>query len=96
MRDSALIDCFVGERQNGLMKLASEAVSNTRNFEVGVLSRILTERLQALVDPQCFHNHLLPPLCTDTMGLDAIAASCKFRGTLLSGGISSGTKKRHA
>ena len=51
LRDGLTIDCFVGERQNHLMKQCAESVSNTKAFETSVRPLVLSDRLGALGGP---------------------------------------------
>ena len=48
LRDGYSIDCYVGERQNCILKQCAESVKNTQAFETSVLTRILGDRLAAL------------------------------------------------
>ena len=45
------LDCFVGERTNGLLKECADSARNTQNFEVTLLQRVLADRLKLLDDP---------------------------------------------
>lgn len=60
-RDGYIIDCFVGERQNCIMKNCAQSIKNTRSLEKSILSRVLAHRLGALADPDFFWTDCTSP-----------------------------------
>ena len=82
-RDGFVLDCFVGERNQGMVKEAVRAIENTSSFEASVLSRILSRCLTRVEEPDAFRDHLLQPkACIELEGLAAPAM--KFGGKLFS------------
>ena len=89
LRDGYSIDCYVGERQNCILKQCAESVKNTQAFETSVLTRILGDRLAALSNVDFFLDRLNNPNACPTLaqavGVDTalLSASMKYRGTPL-------------
>ena len=95
LRDGFILDCFTGERQNGLLKRTATTVDNTRSFEKTILARFLSDRLHALQDARVFEDGLVDAVSgepspgepsPDLAQQEGIAAafiglSLRFRGT---------------
>ena len=80
-RDGWVLDCFVGERNQSVVKEAVRTVENTSTFEVSVLSRVLSRCLSKVEEPDAFCDHLLKPqACPELGGLSAPAM--RFGGQL--------------
>ena len=86
------LDCFVGERQNAILKKCSDSVRNTTDLEVSILQRCLADRLKALEDPLCFKDRLhasepCPVLARQEGVRDAaLAHSMRYRGMQMQAG----------
>ena len=80
-RDGFVLDCFVGERNQGMVKEAVRTIENTSAFEASVLSRLLSRCLTKVEEPDAFRDHLLKPKAC--MELDGLAApAMRFGGKL--------------
>ena len=93
LRDGFILDCFTGERQNGLLKRTATTVLNTQTFEKTILARFLSDRLHALQDARVFEDGLVDahepsPDLAQQEGIAAafIGLSLRFRGTKLRDG----------
>ena len=92
LRDGYSIDCFVGERQNSIMKDCAQSIKNTRSLEKSILTRVLADRLGALADPGFFLDRLQKPESSPALARAAgassasLSTSMKFRGTALVAG----------
>ena len=70
-RDGFVLDCFVGERNQSVVKKAALSIENTIAFETSVSKRVLTHTLACLDDPALFQNRLLRPQPHAELGLVA-------------------------
>ena len=69
-----VLDCFVGERNQGMVKEAVRTIENTTSFEASCLSRILSRCLSKVEEPDAFRDHLLKAkACVELGGLAAPA-----------------------
>lgn len=81
LRDGLVLDCFVGERNQGMFKEAVRTIANTSSFESSVMARVLSRCLAHVEVPNAFRDHLLKPqACVELGGLSAPAM--KFGGKL--------------
>ena len=60
-RGGYIIDCFVGGRQNCIMKNCAQSIKTTRSLERSILSRVLAHRLGALDDPDVLWTDCTSP-----------------------------------
>lgn len=58
-RHGLILDAFVGERKNGMLKNIANDVKNTVAFERTVISRAICKQLDHLDDPDCFRDRLV-------------------------------------
>ena len=82
-RDGMTIDCFVGERQNKLVKSCAQTIANTSSFEVSVMERLVADRFSVLSDARFFEDTLYKPEPLEVGSPTLVALSMKFRGTLI-------------
>lgn len=76
-RDGFLVDCFVGERNNSVVKQTALSIDNTVSFEASVGMRMITRTCALLEDPVFFvHDRLLKPKPSMDLGFVASAMVC--------------------
>ena len=88
-RDAFIIDAFVGERKNGVVKSLAAEVHYTGRFERSVLARTVAANGEALKRPGAFCNQLLAATDgADVLGVadSSIARSMQWNGTRINKG----------
>ena len=77
-RDTLIIDAFVGERKNGIIKRLSADILNTSTFEKSAIVRVLGQQIDELSSPTVFQDRLERPVRFDALAAlhGARSASC--------------------
>lgn len=70
-RDAVLLDCFVGERKHGSLKLHADCVKNTQRFEHSVLLRALSAQVSKLEEPTALSDRLTNPIDSPHLAAEA-------------------------
>ena len=85
-RDQLLVDAFVGERKNGMIKRAAADVKNTVDFEKSLLMRAASQQMAVIASDTFLCNHLVAaensPEMAQWLGLPGadIAATMVWNG----------------
>lgn len=73
-RDGVIIDAFVGERKNGVVKRLSSDIQNTRAFEKSCILKVLAHQLDDLGGGSAFEDRLFNSIAFDDLGPSAFCS----------------------